>query len=86
MAVAIVTGSSGLVGSETVKFLIEKKFVVIGIDNDSRKYFFGTSTNEVRDHLVKEYVQFAHHTIDIRDYEGLKSLFVKLKDDIKVYF
>jgi len=84
MSLAIVTGSSGLVGSETVKFLIDKNYTVIGIDNDSRKYFFGTSTNEVKDILIKEFKQFTHHNVDIRDYESLKNLFQQLRNDIKL--
>ena len=39
MSVAIITGSSGLVGSEAVKFFCEKGFDVVGIDNNLRKYF-----------------------------------------------
>ena len=39
MKICIVTGSTGLIGFETVKFFI-KKFKVIGIDNDLRKFFF----------------------------------------------
>ena len=41
MKAVLVTGSSGLVGSETVRFFCEKGFTVIGIDNNFRKYFFG---------------------------------------------
>ena len=41
MSVAIITGSSGLVGSEAVKFFCDKGFDVVGIDNNLRKYFFG---------------------------------------------
>ena len=41
MATVLVTGSSGLIGSETVKFFHEKGFDVVGIDNNMRKYFFG---------------------------------------------
>ena len=40
MKIAIVTGSSGLIGSESVKFLLKKNYQVIGIDNNFRKYFF----------------------------------------------
>ena len=39
MSVVIVTGSTGLVGSETVKFFCGKGFDVIGIDNNLRKFF-----------------------------------------------
>ena len=53
--IALVTGSQGLVGSESVKFLINKGLNVIGIDNDSRKYFFGkeASTENVKKELLK---------------------------------
>ena len=40
MSVAIITGSSGLVGSETVNFFCDKGFDVIGIDNNLREFFF----------------------------------------------
>lgn len=42
MSLAIVTGLSGLIGSETVKFLHEKGMDVVGIDNNMRQYFFGS--------------------------------------------
>ena len=41
MSVVIITGSTGLVGSEAVNFFCEKGFNVIGIDNNLRKFFFG---------------------------------------------
>ncbi len=41
MKIAIVTGSSGLIGSEAAKFFHQKGFFIVGIDNDMRKYFFG---------------------------------------------
>ena len=40
MSIAIITGSTGLVGSESVNFFHEKGFKVIGIDNDMRKFFW----------------------------------------------
>jgi NAD(P)-dependent dehydrogenase (short-subunit alcohol dehydrogenase family) len=42
MATAIVTGSAGLIGSETVRFLHDKGMDVIGLDNNLREYFFGS--------------------------------------------
>ena len=39
MSLAIITGASGLVGSETAIFLLNKGFEVIGIDNNERKNF-----------------------------------------------
>ena len=42
MSVIIITGSSGLVGSEAVNFFCKKGFDVVGIDNNLRKFFFGS--------------------------------------------
>ena len=39
MKVIIVTGSSGLIGSESVKFFIKKGFKVLGIDNNLKGFF-----------------------------------------------
>ena len=41
MTIAIITGSGGLIGAESVRFFSKKFDRIIGIDNDSRKYFFG---------------------------------------------
>ena len=41
MSIALITGSNGLVGSESVNFFCKKGFDVVGIDNDLRKFFFG---------------------------------------------
>ena len=41
MSVVLITGSNGLVGSESVNFFCDKGFDVVGIDNDLRSYFFG---------------------------------------------
>lgn len=84
MSVAIVTGSSGLVGSETVKFLCNKGFDVIGIDNDMRSYFFGKdgSTAWLANFLIQNYKNYNHHNIDIRDIEEIKKIFMFFKQDI----
>jgi CDP-paratose 2-epimerase len=79
MSIAIVTGSSGLVGSEAVEFLSKKGFEVIGIDNNYRKYFFGKSgdTNWRKDQLIKKIRNFTHFNYDIRDFSKLKKNFFK---------
>ena len=43
MSLVLITGSSGLVGSESVDFFCQKGFDVVGVDNDLRKHFFGKS-------------------------------------------
>lgn len=82
---AIVTGSSGLIGSQTVKFLIDKGYYVVGIDNDMRSYFFGNeaSTKESENSMVSDFGRenFNPISIDIRDYETLQLVFDSLTND-----
>ena len=47
----LVTGSTGLVGSEAVKFFTEKGHTVVGVDNNGRSYFFGTPKKTPQVHL-----------------------------------
>ena len=56
MSVVIITGSTGLVGSEAVNFFCKKGFDVIGIDNNLRKFFFGDdgSTLWIKKKLQRE--------------------------------
>jgi CDP-paratose 2-epimerase len=77
MSVAIVTGSSGLIGSEAVGFLHEQGLDVIGIDNDMRSYFFGgdASTGWNAERLSSRFPRFRHTEIDIRDEDAIGRLF-----------
>ena len=86
MSLAIITGSSGLVGSESVNFFCDKGFDVIGIDNNLRKFFFGNdgSTLWVKKNLQKRNKKFKHLNLDIRNYDGLERLFRKYKQKISV--
>jgi CDP-paratose 2-epimerase len=79
MSVAIVTGSSGLIGSETVKFLHEKGMDVVGIDNNMRKYFFGAdgSTEWNTKQLQTTLKKFSHENADIREWDAISSIFKK---------
>ena len=45
MNIALVTGSAGLIGSESVAFLSDKFDLIIGVDNNLRQYFFGADGN-----------------------------------------
>ena len=56
MSLVLITGSSGLVGSESVNFFSDKGFDVIGIDNNLRKFFFGNdgSTHRIKNLLLKK--------------------------------
>jgi CDP-paratose 2-epimerase len=77
MPTAIVTGSGGLIGSESARYLVEQGFDVIGIDNDMRARFFGpeASTRPVTERLAKELDGFRHVDLDIRDADGAMGLF-----------
>jgi CDP-paratose 2-epimerase len=70
MSIILITGSNGLVGSESVSFFSEKGFDVIGIDNNLRSFFFGkqASTLWIKNKLLKENKRFKHKDIDIRNY------------------
>src|SRR5689334_4606241 len=86
MAVAIVTGSSGLIGSETVRFLHERGMDVVGIDNDSRAYFFGpeASTKWQANELKKSLKSFRLVEADIRDNDAISKLFAELGSSIEL--
>ena len=86
MSVVLITGSSGLVGSESVNFFCEKGFDVIGIDNNLRKFFFGSegSTLWVKNLLLKKNKNFISLNIDIRNYNKLEKLFKKYKKKISL--
>jgi len=86
MAIVVITGSNGLIGSESVKFYCEKGFTVVGIDNDMRRTFFGedASTLWMRDRLTKKYRNYLHHNLDIRDFEGISAIFQKYGKDISL--
>lgn len=86
MAVAIVTGSAGLIGSESVRFLAAKGFDVVGIDNDMRKVFFGAeaSTAWNRERLQKDLPAYKHFDADIRDITAVEKVFKQYNRDIRL--
>jgi CDP-paratose 2-epimerase len=86
VSVAIVTGSSGLIGGESVEFFCPRFDRVIGIDNDMRSYFFGeaasTRTNQAR--LAAKYTNFTPRSTDIRDFSALAAIFAEYTTDIRL--
>ena len=83
----LVTGSSGLIGSEVCVFFSRQGYAVHGVDNNQRAVFFGpqgdTRWNQQR--LVDELSDFTHHELDIRDRDGLKNLLAAIKPDVIVH-
>ena len=86
MSIVLITGSSGLVGSESVNFFSKKGFDVIGIDNNLRKFFFGNeaSTIWLKNNLIKKNKKYQHFSIDIRNYAALEKIFKKFKKNISL--
>ena len=84
MSIVLITGSCGLVGSESVEFFYKKGFVILGIDNNSRKKFFGetASINWKKNELIKKYKYYRHFNLDIRKYKPLERIFKKYKNKI----
>jgi CDP-paratose 2-epimerase len=78
MAVVVVTGSAGLVGSEASLFFAGLGFDVVGIDNDMRRCFFGdqASTGWQRQNLEQTLgKRYRHVESDIRDGDAVSTLF-----------
>jgi CDP-paratose 2-epimerase len=84
---AIVTGSSGLIGSEMVAYLDQRGWQVHGIDNNMRRDFFGeegdTTPNLQR--LVATTKHFTHHDRDIRDRDEMLRIVDELRPALVVH-
>lgn len=86
MAVAIITGSGGLVGSALVEDLIGYGWDVVGVDNDMRGRFFGAdaSTEPTTKRLIEALPEFRAENLDIRDADGLDRLFAENAGNIEL--
>ena len=86
MSVAIITGSGGLIGSQSVRHFSTQFDVVVGIDNDSRSYFFGTaaSTQSSTMQLEAEVKNFQARNIDVRDTDSIQAIFSEFGTDIQL--
>ena len=83
----LVTGSSGLIGSEVVAFFATEGDEVHGVDNNLRADFFGpegdTSWNTKR--LQNSFKRFHHHGVDIRDRSAVLKLLEEIRPDAIVH-
>jgi CDP-paratose 2-epimerase len=86
MNICIITGSSGLIGSESVTFFADKFDKVVGIDNNMRQAFFGAdaSTEWNTKKLIDSIPNFEHHAADIRDEAAIDKIFAQYGTDIKL--
>jgi CDP-paratose 2-epimerase len=87
MRKVLVTGSSGLIGSEAVEHFDRKGCEVIGVDNNMRRVFFGdpgdTSWNLERLRSCTKH--FTHYNVDIRDRIALEELFRTHRSDLIIH-
>ncbi len=83
----LVTGSSGLIGSEVVEFFAKTGWEVHGIDNDMRADFFGyqgdTRWNQSR--LVEKYKNFKHFDFDIRNREDILTILKDIQPSVLIH-
>ena len=86
MSTILITGSAGLIGSESVSFYSKKGFDVVGIDNNFRKFFFGdeASTSWKLEELKEKNKNYVHFDIDIRNNNKLEKIFKKYNNDISL--
>ncbi len=78
MKTVLITGSAGLIGSESVSFFCDRGFKTVGVDNNMRQTYFGkeASTEWNRNRLLEKYPdQYIHYDVDIRDQDAVKRVF-----------
>ena len=87
LSTLLVTGSSGLIGSEVVDYFCRDGWQVHGVDNNMRAEFFGaagdTRWNQRR--LQAAHTNFQHHELDIRDRDGILKCLQALRPDLIVH-
>lgn len=83
----LITGSSGLIGSEAVDFFYKKKFKIFALDNDLRAKLFGKnySTNNIKKYQKEKYKNINFINIDIINKKKIENLFKKNKFDLIIH-
>src|SRR6267143_953035 len=83
----LVTGSSGLIGSEAVEHFDRQGHEVFGLDNNIRRAFFGPAGDTLwnLERLKNTAKRFTHAAIDIRDRAALEGLFTAQRFDLIVH-
>ncbi len=87
MKTILITGSSGLIGSEVSLFFSQNGCAIHGVDNNQRAVFFGpqgdTRWNQKR--LAQAIPAYSHHELDIRDRQGVIDLVAGILPDVIIH-
>src|SRR5688500_3775990 len=84
----LVTGASGLIGSEVAVYFAEKGWLIYGLDNNQRETFFGPQGNtrwNQRRLMHKLGERYIHIESDIRDRKGLLELMSNIRPNAIVH-
>jgi CDP-paratose 2-epimerase len=83
----LVTGSSGLIGSEVAAYFAEIGWRVYGIDNNMRRHFFGPpdDTRWSRDRLIAKFNNYSHYDMDARDRTTVQKLVKDIRPEAFVH-
>tara|TARA_Y100000031_G_C8198869_1_gene375185 strand:+ start:77 stop:1129 length:1053 start_codon:yes stop_codon:yes gene_type:complete len=83
----LITGSSGLIGSEAAEYFGKKGHKIIGVDNNLRKYLFGEQgdTTWKLKRLQNARFRFVHIDMDIRDRQKIQGIYKDYKPEITIH-
>ncbi len=83
----LLTGSCGLIGSEVAVFFARQGYQVTGIDDNHRAIFFGPEgdTSWVLERLLRESPGYIHHSLDIRDRDGVLQLVEQVRPGLIIH-
>ena len=79
----LVTGSAGFIGFHIIKNLLNKKFIVFGVDNLNKYYDRNLKLKRLK--LLKKYKKFYFNKLDISNINALKKVFKKYKPDYVIH-
>ncbi len=86
MKIVLITGSSGLIGSEAVDFFSDKFDLILGIDNNMRAEFFGPDASTIwnKERVERVIHNYKHYNLDIRNEEAIDRLYSEYGSDVKL--
>lgn len=82
----LITGSCGLVGSETAKFFLKQGIKVTGIDNNQRRYWFGEEGSIAQTlYVLGGFSNYTHHELNVRDQIEIENVVKSSQPDLIIH-